>query len=137
MLGHCVKIPPRILKLIFFPDTAKPFSLMIKMSSLRSFGKPPLRGFILIFTRGPKESNKKELHEAQKMTILGNCVGIQARILKFIFTPDPVTPASLRLKKYSLRRFRKRPSSEFIPIFTLDPKDPKRKVLHEPLKTTF
>ncbi len=63
------------------------------------------RGFLLIFSPGPKESNKKVLHEPLKMTISGPYVKVPPRRLKLIFTPDPAKQASLRLEIYSLRPF--------------------------------
>ncbi len=65
------------------------------------------RVFSLMFTTGPKESNRKVPHEALKMTIL--CLGVeipQGR-LKLILTPDHAQPASLRLEIYSLGLFKK------------------------------
>ncbi len=61
------------------------------------FENPPSRRFIVIFTLGPKESNKKVLHNPRKMAIFGLCVKIQARRLKLFFTPDQEKPASLYL----------------------------------------
>ncbi|KAL9981585.1 hypothetical protein ACROYT_G010309 [Oculina patagonica] len=65
----------------------------------------PSRGFIIIFTPGPKESNKKVLHETLKMIILGSCVEIPQPRLKLILTPDLAKPAHLRLEVYSLGLF--------------------------------
>ncbi len=101
ILSVCIELPPRRLKLIITPDPVRPASMRVEMYSLGLFGKKPSCGFILIFTPGPKESNRKVLHESQKMTILGTCVQIPPRRLKLIFTPDPERPASLRIEIYS------------------------------------
>ncbi len=97
----------------------------------------PSRGFILVFTPGPKKSNKKVLHEPLKMTISGPCVKIPPRRLKLIFPPDPAKPVSLRLEIYSLGLLENMLSRGFILIFTPVPKESNRKVLHEPLKMTI
>ncbi len=105
ILGCCVEIPPRRLKLIFTPEPVKRTSLTLQMYSLGVVGKPPSHGFILISIPGPKESKRKVLHEPLKMTILGPCVDIPPRRLNLVFTPDPAKPASLRLEIYSLDLF--------------------------------
>ncbi len=105
------------LKLTFTPDPAKLAGLRLKIYSLGFVGNPPSRGFILIFSPGPKESYGKVLHEPLKMTILGTCVEIPPRGLKLIFISDPAKPASLRLEIYSLGLFGKMASRGFILIF--------------------
>ncbi len=59
ILGLCVEIPPRRLKIIFTPDPAKPAGSSLEMYSLGRFGNPPSRGFILIITPRPKQLIKK------------------------------------------------------------------------------
>ncbi len=122
ILGPCVEKQPRTLKLIFTQDPAKPASLTLEMYSLGHFENLPSSGFILIFNPGPKESNRKVLHESLKMTILRTCVEIPPRRLKLIFTPDLAKPASLKLGMYSLGLFKNPPSRGFISIFTSSPK---------------
>ncbi len=100
--GPCVKIPRRRLKLIFTPNRYKRGSLWLEIYSLGLFENMPSRGFIVLFTPGPKDSNRKVLHKQLKMTISGHCVKIPPSILKLIFTTDPAKPASLRLGIYSL-----------------------------------
>ncbi len=93
------------------------------MFSLGEFVKTPLREFSFMFTPGPKESNKKVLHETQKKTNLGmHWVEIQPYRLMLIFTPDPAKPSSLRLEMYSLGLFGKMPSREFSIMFFPGPK---------------
>ncbi len=41
IFGRCVEIPPRIFKLIFSPDPAKPASLKLETYSLGPFGEMP------------------------------------------------------------------------------------------------
>ncbi len=95
--GPSVKIPARRLKLIFTPDPAKPASLKLEIYSFDRFENPQSRRFLLIFTPGRKSSNKKVLHNPQKMALLGPCVKIQTRRLKLISNPDQAKQASLRL----------------------------------------
>ncbi len=100
------------------------------MYSLGLFKKMESRGFILIFTPGPKESNRKVLLEPLKMTISGPCVEIPPPRLKPIFPPDPAKPANLNLEIYSLGLFENPPSRVFNLIFTPGPNASTRKVLH-------
>ncbi len=104
-MRHWKRIPPRILKLIFSSDQAKPASLKLETYSLGNFGKMPTRGFSLMFTPRSKHPNKKVSHEALKTKIFGPGVEIPQRILKIIFSPDPGKPASLKLETYSLGFF--------------------------------
>ncbi|KAL9955787.1 hypothetical protein ACROYT_G037166 [Oculina patagonica] len=120
IFGLSVEIPPRRLKLIFSPDPANIASFGLEMYSLGLFEKPPLRGFILIFTPCPKESNKNVLDDSLKMTIFGLSVEIPPRRLKLIFTSDPANIVSFGLEMYSLGLFEKPPSRGFILIFTPD-----------------
>ncbi|KAL9955788.1 hypothetical protein ACROYT_G037168 [Oculina patagonica] len=148
ILGPCDEIPPGRLKHIFTPDPASIASFRLEMYSLGLFDKPPSRGFIIIVTPCPKESNKKVLDDSLKMTIFGPSVEIPPRRLKLIFTPDPeilqvsdwkyqANRASLGLEMYSLGRFEKPPSRGFIPIFTPCPKESNNKVLDDSLKMTI
>ncbi len=66
ILGRCVKKSPRRLKLIFTPAPAEPASLRLEIYCLGLFRKMASRRFIVIFTPGQKESNKKVLHELMK-----------------------------------------------------------------------
>ncbi len=103
ILRPFVKIPPRRLKLIFTPGSAKRASLRLEIFSLGLFGNPPSRGFVLIFTPGPKESNMKVTQEPLEMTTLGPYVEIPLRRLKLTYTPDPPKLASLGLQIYKIR----------------------------------
>ncbi len=85
ILAPCVEIPLGRSKVIFITDEAKPARLRLERYSLVLFGKMPSRGFSIMFTLGPKESNKKVPHEAMIMTILDPCVEIPTRRLKLIF----------------------------------------------------
>ncbi len=76
ILDPCVDIQPLRLNLFFTPVPAKPDSLRLEMYSLGVFEKMPSPGIILIFTRGPKVSNKKVIHEPLKMAFLCPCVQI-------------------------------------------------------------
>ncbi|KAL9955792.1 hypothetical protein ACROYT_G037171 [Oculina patagonica] len=137
IFGPSVEIPPRRLKLIFTPDQAKLASFELEIHSLGVFEKPPSRGFIVIFTPCPKESNKKVLDDSLKMTIFGPTVEIPPRRLKLIVTKNPANRASLGLEMYSLGRFEKPPSRGFILIFTPCPKESNKKVLDDSLKMTI
>ncbi len=106
ILGPFVIIQ-RKLKLSFTKDQANPASLNLERYSLGLFEKPPSRGFRLIFPSGPKQLNKKVLHEPLKMTILGPCVVIPPRRLELIFTPVKAVLDSLRFEIYSLYLFEK------------------------------
>ncbi len=73
ILDPCSEIPSRRLTIVFTPDPAKSISRNLGMYSLDIvqkppsrwglFEKPPSRGFILVFTPGPKELNRKLLHD--------------------------------------------------------------------------
>ncbi len=52
IFGPWNELTPRILKLIFSPDPAKPASLKLEKYSLCLFRKMPSRGFSLMFTPG-------------------------------------------------------------------------------------
>ncbi len=67
IFGPSIVILPRILKLIFSPDPAKPVSLKVETYSLVLFKKMLLRGFSLMFTPGQKESKQKVSHEELKL----------------------------------------------------------------------
>ncbi|KAL9961165.1 hypothetical protein ACROYT_G030060 [Oculina patagonica] len=86
--------------LIFTPDPSKPASLRTEVYCLSLFANSPSRGFMLIFTRGPKESDRNVLHEPLKMTILGPCAEMPPRRLKLIFTANQAKPASFRFVKF-------------------------------------
>ncbi len=64
ILGPYVEIPSGSLKLIFSLDLVKPTSCRLEIYCLDVLGKMPSRGFKIIFTPSPKESNKEVLHEA-------------------------------------------------------------------------
>ncbi len=130
----CAKVAPHRLKLIFTPDPAKPASLRLEIYSLRLFANIRSRGFILLFTPGPKESNRKVLHEPLKMTISGHCVRTPPRRLKLIFTTYPAKPANWNLEIYSLGLFEIPQSRRFIVIFTPGPKESNKKAQHNPRK---
>ncbi len=62
ILGPCFEIQPCRFKLILTLDLAIPASLRLEMYCLGVLGKMPSRGFKIIFTPSPKESNKEVLH---------------------------------------------------------------------------
>ncbi len=105
------------------------------MDSLGLFGTPSSRGCFLIFTSGPKETEKKVPYEQLKMTIFLLYVKRPSRSLKFFFfTPEPAKPTSLTLQLYSLGVVEKPPSRRFILTLTPGPKESNKKVLHVTLK---
>ncbi len=57
IFGPWNELPPRILNLIFSPDPSIATSLKLKKYRLGLFRRMPSRGFSLMFTPGPKESN--------------------------------------------------------------------------------
>ncbi len=87
------------------------------------------RGFILIFTPGAKESNKKVPHEPTENDDFWSCVEIPLGRLKPYFLLDPANPVSLRLEMYSLGHFGKPPSRGFILILTPGQKHSNTKVI--------